>query len=749
MGQCGINFNFSDSEDVDYLLIAVNDSVRWYEDQEEVFIPSGCESFVTVKIEAPFYASFDTSFYISNHVEHISVHLVPEYGLQDTIVLHAHENKSITKEEVQDLLEKENINSSSELFSTFSAINMTGKSTGINKPVMRFFHSNRLSVLEYKLPIRDHYWGLDHGLETGLSHIYGVNYNLTSSSIYGDYGALFLNSDVFKEVQHSKINIGYNHVNRRKNIGFSVPFYVKKRYFNLSFDLADSENFRVPTTTYNYLGSYYSLNEKQLSNTGKRENFVSLEMKKDKKTSFGITNKWSKTGLFSGGLGKARSYDLINQRQIETPYQTVNHLKVHGHYKNHIGEETELYVDAALQNNRRKEFENAANHGYNPLTEDSLGVSLDFTNFDFLMGLRSHLDSVLCLTMENSVNLGRNTSQGFDFIIPSYNQFEDRFWIDLETINNQKRTFKVNFTTKVKTYAIESAYVTMYQGANVIGDINTAEEAQKAFVSMDLFLQYHQMIKDNLVLDISASTIGRSPEINELSAFGAHHGSFRFEKGNSNLRNERSVNIQSVLAYTKKNLNIRLSSYWYEFQNYIYLSPSSKFATATVNDSLIALPVTGQVYDYKQNKVRTFGSELDVDYQIGNWKWEAQGFITYAQNLDTDLPLPFVAPVSMVNKISYKKSKIGVKWRDWETKIIFVNNLKQSRVDRNEKETPSSFVCNLHSSISFLRGESKVDLSIGVNNLFNQVYFAHLSQYRILDIPEPARNVYARVSYKF
>ena len=73
----------------------------------------------------------------------------------------------------------------------------------------------------------------------------------------------------------------------------------------------------------------------------------------------------------------------------------------------------------------------------------------------------------------------------------------------------------------------------------------------------------------------------------------------------------------------------------------------------------------------------------------------------------------------------------------------------QFRLDRNELATPSYSILHFRMGTNFNLGNKKdiLHLYFQINNLFNTSYFSHLSRYRLLNIPEPGRNV--TVTLKF
>src|SRR5690606_22511198 len=117
-----------------------------------------------------------------------------------------------------------------------------------------------------------------------------------------------------------------------------------------------------------------------------------------------------------------------------------------------------------------------------------------------------------------------------------------------------------------------------------------------------------------------------------------HHGSFRHEKGNPNLKPEKGWSADLKMTYHPKNWNLEINPYIYYFQNYIYLEPSVQFS---------ALPHGGQIYQYNQTEAFITGAELKIEKKFWN---RLDGYLAmeylYNQQLKSkqNYPLPFSPP---------------------------------------------------------------------------------------------------------
>lgn len=754
--QCNMTITLSDQNDLirNEILIVSNNGKKTYLVSNEIgkihLNNLACDSTLSLELFTPLHEQYDTVLQKPNDLN-VKLNLkkfMSDAVVLDTIKFLLPSNGNLNTEVLNESISNQNFQNSSQLFEQFTAINSTSRSSTIQKPILRQFHSQRLSILEHKLPIRDQTWGIDHGLETGLAHIYDIDYSTNAQNIYSDYAALSLNNNVFDLPKTSFVGTSYNSVNQKKSISFQLNKQIKHNSWMLSSDLEKSENIRVNTDKYRYLSSTYKLNDKQLSNTGRDKYSVYLDYKHKENLSIGVYNINSQTGFFQGSSGLPSSYPLINSKQILLPSQKLNHFKAHAHYKKEKNKAV-FSSDIALQNNTRKEFEKAGFHGYNPYLLDSLGILMSFKNLDWLNTYNLHIDSTWRVKIEHSVNAGINKVSGFDFIIPGYKLLENRAAIFIEYAHNPKIDYTLVLSGENKIIKTDEKRIDVYQNKNYIGQVEVAKASSRSFSNIDLLFMSKQVWNKYLGSNFSFGTAARAPEINELHAYGLHHGTYRFEKGNQNLNNERNFNAQFEITYHRKKIKWVNALYVYHFENFIYLSPSNQFASATINGNLISLASTGQGYDYVQNRVRMNGLESELIIKDKAYESKSSIFFTRSINLNTYLPLPFTAQSSFKQQLSYTLTRKNN--THYQSKVIvnYTHFFAQNRIDKNENITPSGNKLNVLYEFSILNRKNKINLNFGVENLLNQNYYIHISEYRALNIPEPKRNIFFGINVRF
>ena len=66
-----------------------------------------------------------------------------------------------------------------------------------------------------------------------------------------------------------------------------------------------------------------------------------------------------------------------------------------------------------------------------------------------------------------------------------------------------------------------------------------------------------------------------------------------------------------------------------------------------------------------------------------------------------------------------------------------------------EKPTDGHWTLNLSAGKQISLGKSKLNIALHADNLLNQKYYDHTSYYRLIDVPEPGRNVSMMVGLEF
>src|SRR5690606_20679647 len=92
----------------------------------------------------------------------------------------------------------------------------------------------------------------------------------------------------------------------------------------------------------------------------------------------------------------------------------------------------------------------------------------------------------------------------------------------------------------------------------------------------------------------------RAPNLAELTSYGSHEGTNRFEIGNSDLKNEQNIQADLTIEYGNKHFEFFANGFYNKVNNYIYLTPNGELVN---NDP---------VFLYLQEDAALYGGEIGV-----------------------------------------------------------------------------------------------------------------------------------------
>ena len=159
-----------------------------------------------------------------------------------------------------------------------------------------------------------------------------------------------------------------------------------------------------------------------------------------------------------------------------------------------------------------------------------------------------------------------------------------------------------------------------------------------------------------------------------------------------------------------------------------------------------------QLYHYTQSKVLRWGFEATVNWKIlDNLEADLKGEYLYARQLSGEkkgYTLPFSTPFSIDASLKYTfcQNKPGN-----EGYVSLSGHIvgAQNDIVPPEKPTPGYFTLNMTAGKEFMFDKYTLKIGINAENLLNRKYYDHTSYYRLIDVPEPGRNVAVMVGLDF
>lgn len=623
--------------------------------------------------------------------------------------------------------------------------------SGQSKPTIRGLGFNRMVITENGIKHEGQQWGHDHGLEIDqfsvdrIEVIKGPAAILYGSDAIG--GAINLyNNYIPLKFFEGRARLFYRSNNESYGMAVQIAGRNKRFYYKANMTLVDYADYQVPADSIQYYSYFIKLKDSRLRNTAGKERDGSIILGYEGlklRSYFRISDIYSKSGFFANAHGLEVRLSNIDYdhslRDINLPYQSVNHFKIENHTSYTLGH-VFIKGDFAYQNNHRKETAEPVSHGYMPTPPNEIEREFDKHTYSANIGIQTSIADKHDLRAGTNFEFQRNRRQGWGFVIPDFeNRSIGAYAIEHYQVNDDLmlsagiRYDRVN----VKTNPYTDWYKTPVSETDSVYKQRSAE-MDRVFsnLSWSLGMTYST---GNWVWKANLGKSFRAPIPKELGADGINYHIFRYERGNAGLNTEESYQVDLGINWSNRQLNIQLSPYFNYFPNYIYLNPTSDYQEGL------------QVYDYTQSKVMRLGAELEAHYHFSpRWEAELAAEYLYAEQLSGEkkgFTLPFSTPWSANVGLKYLISTKA------DNECYIATNYKvvgdQNEIVPPEKTTKGHQIVNMSAGKSFSFNGCKLDLSLQAQNIFNKKYFDHTSYYRLIDVPEPGRNFLLMVNFEY
>lgn len=417
--------------------------------------------------------------------------------------------------------------------------------------------------------------------------------------------------------------------------------------------------------------------------------------------------------------GNVISNSEAQKRKLNLPFQNINHYRAALNSNILLGG-GQLKTTLAFQRNVRKEFEESA-------TQPGLYLNLNSYTYDVKYSFANN--GVWEPTIGVQGMHQTNANDGDEFLIPDYTSD------NIGAFAYLKRNFAkgaINAGVRYDHKNIDGRDLVDADGNQVFTAFNNK------FSNLSGSIGFAFEIAKNLNLKGNAGSGFRAPNIAELGANGRHEGTFRYEKGNSNLKQETSLQFDLGLEYNAEKVTLGLNAYSNKIYNYIY---PGNFNNETINfqeedGSTTVLPL----YRYVQTNATLMGGEASIDFHLVKaLHFENTFAYVKGTNNATKAPLPFIPAASLNNELRFEPQIKGLS--DSYIKIGLTNVFKQDRFDSFETETNGYTLIDAGIGTSVKVKKGKINLWVTGQNLGDKLYFNHLSRYKPAGIYNPGRNL--------
>ena len=684
--------------------------------------------------------------------------------LPDVVVTETYQQRQAKKSALavdvvdQDFLRKHFTGNFMQAMENIPGVQAMDIGSGFSKPMNRGMGFNRIAVLENGIKQEGQQWGADHGLELDAFNIGTVNVlKGPSSLLYGSDamgGVIAITSPPVPSVDMLFGDVTLLGKSVNGTLGGSFMLGIKKSFWYAQVRYSEQHfgDYRIPTDTIVYLTQKMPVYGRKLKNTAGIERnigFFAQYQRQRYKANYSVSNVYQKTGFFPGAHGipdVSRVEDDGDSRNMELPYSKVNHLKVTT-LQQYAWEKLVLSGDFGFQNNHREEWSVFHTHyGSQPVPEKDPDKELAFNLNTLSASVKVRF--IGSSSWEHALGWDgqhqRNDISGYSFLLPEYyRSTTGLLWITTYKPNNVISVSGgmrydygyIHISSHEDAYLADYLRKQGYDEEQVEHYKWNSHAVKKKFGDYSFSLGLVWTPSERHMVKANVGRSFRLPGANELAANGVHHGTFRHEQGDTNLKSEQGWQMDASYNLRYNGFSISVSPFVSWFSNYIFLRPTGEWSV---------LPHAGQIYRYTGAEALFAGTEATIDIHfLRSFNYRISGEYVYTYNCDEHIPLSFSPPFSMRNTLTWQRKQVML-YAEWQSIA------RQNRVDRNEDRTPGVNLFHLGGSLNIsIRGNQAIEITLTARNIFNTRYYNHLSFYRKVEIPEPGRNFQLLIKIPF
>jgi len=684
--------------------------------------------------------------------------------LPDVVVTESYQQRQAKKSALavdvvdQDFLRKHFTGNFMQAMENIPGVQTMDIGSGFSKPMIRGMGFNRIAVLENGIKQEGQQWGADHGLELDAFNIGTVNVlKGPSSLLYGSDamgGVIDITSPPVPSVDMLFGDVTLLGKSVNGTLGGSFMLGIKKSFWYAQVRYSEQHfgDYRIPTDTIVYLTQKMPVYGRKLKNTAGIERnigFFAQYQRQRYKANYSVSNVYQKTGFFPGAHGipdVSRVEDDGDSRNMELPYSKVNHLKVTT-LQQYAWEKLVLSGDFGFQNNHREEWSVFHTHyGSQPVPEKDPDKELAFNLNTLSASVKVRF--IGSSSWEHALGWDgqhqRNDISGYSFLLPEYyRSTTGLLWLTTYKPNNVISVSGgmrydygyIHISSHEDAYLADYLRKQGYDEEQVEHYKWNSHAVKKKFGDYSFSLGLVWTPSERHMVKANVGRSFRLPGANELAANGVHHGTFRHEQGDTNLKSEQGWQMDASYNLRYNGFSISVSPFVSWFSNYIFLRPTGEWSV---------LPHAGQIYRYTGAEALFAGTEATIDIHfLRSFNYRISGEYVYTYNCDEHIPLSFSPPFSMRNTLTWQRKQVML-YAEWQSIA------RQNRVDRNEDRTPGVNLFHLGGSLNIsIRGNQAIEITLTARNIFNTRYYNHLSFYRKVEIPEPGRNFQLLIKIPF
>jgi iron complex outermembrane receptor protein len=589
-----------------------------------------------------------------------------------------------------------------ETISVLPGVRNLSTGSGVGKPVIRGLSSNRVLVLTDGQRMESQQWGDEHGPQVEAAEAERIEVIRGPASVLYGSDALggvvnvvtrqlpdALTSDPFVA---GTVVASYASNNEQPDGTIMLEGAVKGFGARASFTGRTSDDLRTP------VGPLFNSGSRTLNGSG----------------SLGYRGNWgSVAATYSQRDERVEIHEDPAEDPGATPFQRIaeNRLQLSGSLP--IGP-SHVDVHVGYERNRRREFEE----------EGATDVALGLLSRTYSSDVRLHHPPVR----------GAAGIVGFSALRNEFDKFGAETLIPNNAYNNLAFYAFEQLETGPWNFALGARYD--HRRLNVEDDPELGVVAQRRTynsVTGNLGVLYRLAQPVALVLNVGRGF--RAPTAFDLFSNGVHEGTVRFERGDSTLRNETSLNTDLAFRVQGQKVTMEIGGFANFIDNFIFPDPSGEVD-----------PESGlQIFDITQGNARLTGVEAAVEFHPAPFlHLRGTADYTRGQNTTSDLPLPFIPAFRATYGVRLEGGDRGWVQQPYLS-VGGESNARQTRLDPNDFAPAGYTLVNVGGGLGLALGQRTIGIDLQVRNVFDKAYASFLSRYKAYAL-DPGRNLIVRVS---
>ncbi|MET2985452.1 TonB-dependent receptor [Aureibaculum conchae] len=605
--------------------------------------------------------------------------------------------------------------------SNVAGVSQISTGIGIGKPVIRGLSGNRVLVYTQGVRLENQQFGGEHGLGLNDNGIESVEViKGPASLLYGSDalgGVLYFIPEKYANAHTTTATVDQKYFTN--TIGSNTSFTLKSSAENIKF---------IASMGYNSHHDYKIPDGKRVTNSRFNEF--------DVKSAFGFELKNfssdNRFNLTTSSIGISEEIGAQNTNITpQNPFQRIDNYIVSSH--NHIYfNDSNLDIHLGYTANNRKEFEEHHDHDEEEEHEEeehhedehneaSLHMKLKTFTYDVqyhlpTLGKFEGILGVQGLTQSN-------TNFGEELLIP------DASVNDLGVFATVSTKWDTHFLQggirfDIRNITTEDHLVEHHEEEEHEEEEEEHEEHEHAFEAIDksyksftASLGYKTTLFKKVETRLNLATGFRAPNLAELTSNGVHHGTNRFEMGNSNLKNEQNYQIDLAFEYQNEHIEFFANGFLNVVKDYIFLTP-----TGITIDNV-------EAYTYVQDNSKLYGSEFGFHLHPHplDWLHLESSFEMVIGKQDNGDYLPLI-PANQFNNTLRAEFNSKEWLKNGYVSVKLESVFSQNNIGQFETKSDGYQLLHLGLGGDIKLNKTKFNLSFTLNNALDTEYISHLSR---------------------